>query len=576
MQLRCFLLTIFLSCVTLPVIAADPAHKKKPEASSRASHVIKIGAEHPLYFQLRKHVASDELTRYRQRVQKFLNDNKKNGTLSKAVSEALQYGNFIENRNLKAALIEETHKSLQPLIGIEVANVIKENETDIPDAAWWMFFSKSSLLKDVTHEIVFRFKNLIDKSSVHKSYTSIKSVARLSCFLTTTRTDEDNPENYYPVFMNDNSASFADAIEKWAENASSSSSSSSAPSFANHTLENIMDYTLKIFLKKEKDIERGIYFAKGFDTEIRRLHSLIGPQSSTTATEDNGAISTTHNASSSSSTSRIPDGFSREKRSLYWGKNYWMLNNYVDANFAKLNTGIDPFYQHTDGYYYVDLGLNSVMKGARVVMQLQELRAGHRFAFKDWTTLTAQCILSELNGKLPSPEWKAPAILDVFNVTYNTENLYARSKFRFPEALPYKSPAQHKEWLERELKAQVLKFQSNTSHAEVGWYGSRGIFTYHLPLIDNKKLVFVAVLELDQEKNNFNVVTLLLPAWAYNNCIVLVAPKTSWLKDYASTYSDEEEESQKNQQLTIKNASDRQRSGWGGPQPSNSSKGSSS
>lgn len=259
---------------------------------------------------------------------------------------------------------------------------------------------------------MFLLRNNIDKGKVHKSYVSVKSEARLTFFLEK-KLEEDSegniPSDIFPILMNFSEKTFADVVAEWdnqtlsstpanawTENVSSTSSTSSPSSPPNLGTRPTSDSlkqlnspnlrhfreleisTIRVLIKKEKDIERFVFFQTGFDQEIRRLSTCIF-ESNKKSTES------AHSAEKKQSPpgSRRPTPPSK-KAILKWGKNHWMLNNYVDANFMCQKNSFKIFRSDTDGFHYVNLGLNSVLSDAQVLMKLELANTEYIYNFIGW------------------------------------------------------------------------------------------------------------------------------------------------------------------------------------------------
>lgn len=545
MIMRLFFLVLSVWFTDAPLIAADTS----------SSHSKKIDKHHPLYMALKRNYTNEEIGRYRGKVDTFFADYQKRGKLSDGVGDALQYANFIENRTLKSALTETINK-YSPLIKIKISTIVKSGEQDSVNYSWSMYFPKSSSLDEATGAILFTLRNLIGKGKIHESFNSLKSVARLSFFFL------KNQGQDFSIFMNNNSESFAQVLEPWS-NDDDSSSSSSHTHTASHIDDTIHrdDNTLLIAIKKEKEIERTIYFSSGFTQEIRRLDKVIVGQNWETTHDETRS----NNPPSSSSSSPYP-----AVKTSSWGSNQWILQNYVEANFKlqkqaadsfldadEDGKGTNPIYRHSDGYYYVDLGLNSVLQGGSVVLKLEELDTEYKFAFKEWASLSQYCALAPLLDILVKPQWNIPKLdehLKESNFAFDVEHMFRSNQARLRNALPPMADQGYINWLREQLTIQVKTVVADKTHAEVSWYASTSNFIFCLPLYYQGKLVFAAAFEPVKTDSNMGLVmrTILLPAWAYNNARVLGAPKSLWMKQYASTFTDAEDSSQKAQQKAQK------------------------
>jgi len=250
-----------------------------------------------------------------------------------------------------------------------------------------------------------------------------------------------------------------------------------------------------------------------------------------------------------------------------------MLNNYVDANFVQQKNS-EYIIDGNDGFFYVNLGLKSVLQEAELLMQLQEIHTEYRFQFVNWITITQNCSLSHLYRTVPPPLWKNmdPLPLNA-NFSYDANVIFNANKHRFRLALPGISEPVARKWFSEHLQTQIRDVQSSPRNYEISRYNSKSSYGYVLPLYFEGKLVLTVVLErknsveVEQGKSpEYLVVAVLLPAWAYNNTRILGPPKTAWMRNYAENYSEEEEQFQKAQQQNLKEKNERQKCGESKPQ----------
>ncbi|HXW52702.1 MAG TPA: DUF3825 domain-containing protein, partial [Myxococcota bacterium] len=487
--------------------------------------------------------------------------------LSHAVSVALRYANFINNVEVKNALIDEIHKR-EPLIGIKVTTIKNNNgEGDIEDFSKEMYFAKSFGLDAVIGDIVFMIRHNIDKNNVDKRFVTVKTRTSLSFFLAKSGSEDEEEQPSHMEMMNENQKTFNEFIEQWAVADDSLYSSSPSVSLAidqrtTHTAsQNLLDKTLRIFVKKEMGIERTVFFPHEFKKSIKDLEQIILPE-----------VLETLSATSSNRRGAI----SKKLRGISWGQNSWILNNYVSINFLhqmqaskaiaseKQERKKYPVYQHTDGFYYMDTGLPSYLTGALVAFRLKEIEnTEYQFEFVEWCTITDYSSLEEVHNKLAAPDWKIldipKTLVDKNDIIYDARDIYSKNQHRFRMALHWKEESEHLEWLTKQLETQVNLFISDTSHAEVAWYETQNSINYCLPLITTdfykkEKLALVAVLAKESgfsdSNPKFRIKGIIPPVWAYNNARVLRKPRTPWMKAYAATYSVEEEAIHWNQSMT--------------------------
>lgn len=532
-RLVCFILSVGIG--SLHVIAADT----KELNAARTTNVPqggfrRVDRNHPLYIQLKKHFTHQERESYNARVFAFLNDSKSRGKLSDAVGEALQYANYIENHGIKSLLVDII-QLFSPLIKIKVSTIVMKDNSDIVDHPWSMYFPKNDSLAKATNAIVYMLRNLIDKSVIHESFSSIKSSARLSLFFMNSAEDETG----FSILMNGNSQSFAQTLGPDVHANSNPGSSSTS-----HLIGDIHkeQSNLMIAIKKEKEIERIVYYNQGLNRELSKLQGAIGYE----------------------------DGEDMAGISRVWGKNGWILQNYVEANFNRQKQAYDrfveapeqenrenPIYLHSDGFHYVDLGLKSILKDSRVVMKLSPLNTEYLFQFEGWATVSPDSGLAELLEKLPRPQWDIPMLEDklaISSFVFDAKDIYGANRARFLKAIPYMEEGQYIDWLKEQLAIQIKAVLTDKTHAEVSWYASLKNYTFCLPLYYKDELVLVAGFEVDESSTAMRLVmrAVLLPIWAYNNARVLGIPKSSWMKRYAAALTPQEENGQKARQRAEK------------------------
>lgn len=534
---RCIKMIMRLVVVILSIVAVNPhliaadINKKMPPSSSPVPQggFRRVDKNHPLYIQLKRYYSHQELDAYREKVDTFLATLKGQGKVSDAVGEGLQYANYIENHKIKNILTETIHK-YSPLIKIKVATTILENDNDTINHSWFMYFPKEDALEKATGAIIYTLRNLIDKGGViHESFYSIKSLARLSVFFMNTAGDETG----FSILMNGNSQSFAQTLEtNVLDNRPAGSSSSSHLSSDIHSA----DANLMIAIKKEKGIERIIFFDQGLTRALRKLQELIGRDYE--LGEGAAAIS------------------------AVWGKNAWVLQNYVEAQFnrqkqasdrfmasAKQENRVNPIYLHTDGFYYVDIGLKSILQDSRVVLKLSPLDTEFQFQFMGWATVSPGGTLGELLEILPWPQWDIPTLDDKLatsSFVYDAQNMYYSHSSRFSTVISHLQDRQYIDWLNEQIEIQVKAVLADKTHLEVSWYASNNNYTFYLPLYYKGRLILVAAFELDKTSPAMKFVmrSVLLPIWAYNNARILGIPKSSWMKRYAADLTPQEESAQ--------------------------------
>lgn len=534
---RCIKMIVRLVVVILSIVAVNPhliaadINKKMPPSASPVPQggFRRVDKNHPLYIQLKRYYSHQELDAYREKVDTFLATLKGQGKVSDAVGEGLQYANYIENHKIKNILTETIHQ-YSPLIKIKVATTILENDNDILDKSWFMYFAKEEALEKAKNAIIYTLRNLIDKGGViHKSFNTNKSSARLSVFFMNTAPDEKG----FSILMNGNSQSFAQTLETNVLDSSPAGSSS-----ISHLSGNVhdIDANLMIAIKKEKGIERIIYFKQGLTRNLGKLQELIGRDYE--LKEEAAAISNV------------------------WGKNAWVLQNYVEAQFnrqkqasdrfmalAKQENRVNPIYLHTDRFYYVDIGLKSILQDSRVVLKLEKIDTEHQFEFMGWVTVSPGGALGELLAILPRPQWDIPTFDDKLlasSFEYDAEDMYGRNRSRFHSAIPHMEEGQLIYWLREQIAIQIKAVARDKTHIEASWYASNNDYSFCLPLYYKDKLVLVAAFEIDKTSPAMKFVmrAILLPIWAYNNARVLGIPKSSWMKRYAADFTPQEENAQ--------------------------------
>jgi len=270
---------------------------------------------------------------------------------------------------------------------------------------------------------------------------------------------------------------------------------------------------LQIYVKKEKPIERDVYFPLGYDNCISRLSKIITGS---------------------------------------WGHKHWMLNNFVDANywFQQIAGGILGF---DDGFYYVNLGFQSPIIGATVLMKLRYINTECTYMFESWETVTPNSVLAPLICA-SAPNWK----FENFNpknlkIEFHADHIFGQNRKRILSALP---PSMDESeallWFSNELMKQIARAKQLPDYVQPHWYTTKQHVGYVLPLYHESKLVLTAAIEKKYSHHGqtefYNIVTVLLPGWAYNNARILRKGMTLWMTEYAANSTESFQGQERNDQ----------------------------
>lgn len=138
------------------------------------------------------------------------------------------------------------------------------------------------------------------------------------------------------------------------------------------------------------------------------------------------------------------------------------------------------------------------------------------------------------NAVLPPPDW---GILPSFNpnldMCTHVTHIFSDNRKRIVDAVVKVDPnlgvdySKIEVWLKQEMDCQIKKARNNPMLVAPHWYNTKNIVGLLLPLYMNGRLILVAAIE--PSGRMYNVVTLLLPAWARNNARILGPIKHEWL-----------------------------------------------
>jgi len=168
-----------------------------------------------------------------------------------------------------------------------------------------------------------------------------------------------------------------------------------------------------------------------------------------------------------------------------------------------------------------------------------------------------------LYNECPCPVWKLPKFDSKLKIELNAAHIFGENKERILSVLPHLSEDEVLKWFSEELpkRIELVKvFADSTVHPH--WYSTKQHVGFLLPMFYKdqttkvERLVLTAAIEkkdfskLDMMRGQgchttsdiensqnpqneiYNIVTVLLPEWAYNNARILGVPKQGWLQDF--------------------------------------------
>lgn len=266
----------------------------------------------------------------------------------------------------------------------------------------------------------------------------------------------------------------------------------------------------RLLLKREKGIERFVYFVQGLLPAVSELAHLVVSE--------------------------------------FWGKSNWSLVNFVDQVFSRQQYQGHIYHSECKNLFYMNTTLYTPM-GDMILMELEPQNTEVMYIFKRWVRLHKSSMLPNEVYSMPllDPDWGISPDAIRFNtempVDTHIKHVFGQHKKRILSAIDAAFPfspfhqdfAMVEVWFGEELERQLDSARRDPALVVPQWFNTKKSLGLLLPLFLRGKLVLVAAIEIVHRNSvpMYNIVTVLLPMWAYNNARILGPVKSTWLNSSA-------------------------------------------